>query len=332
MRKNTKSSVMRLNTCSLKQYVWPYILYTTLCISGCSINPFGEVGSYYGDANVLEDNLCAGMYELSYPLSNGRNSAASGLFVVEATEGIENYYAAQISADVCWSASLETVFKYSGLNFSQQQFRQALNSKCPISNSGAVTANQILFAATEAHAKGQGIWVGKYPKKGLDIDYCDIVNVIGLIPSIIGRCDIQSNYHRKAHDVFLLSLGQESPALFDSISMSATDGSGHQLYEKKIILIKSLAELIIAMDKGYPVFVALNGEYLGHTVVLKQISFYVENYKINLRGRREYDSYSNVFVTEVDYLDPMRGSGPVTEKKTDTFFKNVAFSFYIMNT
>lgn len=301
-------------------------------LAGCSISPFGETGSFYTDFQVFEEKMCAGMYEIEYPLSNGTKPErlTNKMLFWETTKNIERYYVTQSSPTVCWSASLETVFRYVGLNFTQLEFRQALSSKCPKSTDSSATANQVLFAASERHAKGEGIWLGKYPKRGIDIDYCDALNLLGLIPGFDAGCRFESSYHRAAQEFFFVRQRriQEGDSL-GTITMSRTDrNSGRVIYEKEIVLIKTLPDLLRAMDKGYPIFVGMNNKGYGHTVVLKDVSFYVDKYQKMSNGRYFYEINKNSYLKNVKYLDPVLGPAPIP-MSGDKFLEKVAFSFYI---
>ncbi|PRO73500.1 hypothetical protein C6Y40_11335 [Alteromonas alba] len=311
-----------------KHFIYLIVL---LSLSACSVNPFDDVGSFYSNFQVFEEKMCSGTYKLEYPIKNGRKSkSAISKKFYEKTDGIEQYYAFQASEDTCWSASLETAFRYAGLEFTQEQFRDALGSSCPDSGNRAATANQILFAASEAHASGAGLWLGKIPRRGIDIDYCDVVNILSLLPKVqSANCKIESSFHREADEFFLVRQGGDFSYSPDGFTMSSTNPkTGKLIYEKQLVIIKSLSDMLVAMDKDYPVFVAMNRKGRGHTVVLRDVTFYTSIYKENDKGGYNYTTDSNTHLEKVSFLDPTERSTPRI-MTGDRFLEKVAFSFYI---
>jgi len=306
-----------------------------LLLFGCSVSPFGEQGKFRYKPQVLEERFCIGKYEIKKPLENGPfvDTNPTNLFFMETLDGIDQYYVEQRTLTSCWSAALETALKYAGLNFTQEHYRRALRDHCPLETSDAATANQILFAASETHAPGKGIWVGQTPDRGLDIDWCHLVNWAVLIPGIEqAQCfsNNGSTQNKQAPDI------SEFYAL-DFVTGKANSSNGITMYnrdakfgyEKNIILISSLKELLVAMDKRYPVVVGMNQLGGGHVVNLKTVVFHTAQYYKN-PGEEAYtytirdDSYLDY----VFYLDPMRGSDPI-KMDGDEFLDTVEFAFYV---
>lgn len=308
------------------------VLIFILAGSGCSIYQSNETGSFYLDRQSIEDKLCAGMYEVHTPLSNGPKVTLNKnmFFFTETAENVEKNYVAQSSPENCWAASLETAFKAVNINYSQKRFLDALNKHCPISLSDSATLNQVIFAATDVHLTDGGKWIGQFKEKGLDIDFGDLFNMLNLIPGINAHFEIQTSYQREAEKFFLFREGRSTNySSSNNVNWTTSDKNNKIISRGGIRLILTLSDLLSAMDNDYPVIVGLNESGGGHTVVLRKVNFFAGGgYKSEQNDRYSYTLNQKDYLDYVEYLDPL-SKEPLQKEDGDYFLQRVAFAFYI---
>ena len=308
------------------------VLLSWCSITSCEIGHSYETGHFYLDRQYIEADLCAGMYSIEAMLKNGPkvNRDQSNLFFEEKLENIDSFYVRQNAETVCWAASLETVFRFLGYKYRQQQFLDSLDKHCPSTISDEATLNQIIFAATDVHLVDGGQWLGQYPTKGIDIDFGDFINLLNLIPGIQAEFKMNTSHHREAEEFFLIrSGGQAQSGSSNGVYWKPTSKGHFAPAEGGLTIIRSLDDLIIAMDHKYPVVVGLEKGGSGHTVVLTQIVFFPGGgASKNSNGAYTYNVNKKAYLYSVEYLDPNLGPTPIRMGGSE-FLEDVIFSFYV---
>ena len=232
----------------------------------------------------------------------------------------------------CWSAALETALSQTGLNYTQEQYRNALANHCPLSLSDLATANQILFAAGEAHNPGHGIWVGQNSDSGFDVDWCYLMNWFVLIPGVeYSRCTRQSqNSTPSITEFYAVDFVQSTARNSNGVDLGYKNEITNEVIKgRSLILISSLSELLVALDKDYPVIVGINIGGDHHVVNVYEAAFYAElTRKEKVDGHYEYHVDSDTLLSYVRILDPLRGNDPIRIEGND-FVSAVDFAFYV---
>lgn len=221
-----------------------------------------------------------------------------------ALKNIANHFVPQSDPNICWAASLETTFKYVGKQYKQEEFVSALKEKCPAKLSNTASVNQMLFAVTDRHLSNDGRWMGEFSME----NYADI-----------GLGKLLRAFSQGPHEHRWIK-----PIQTAAITWGDTRKTDGRLVSKgKIKIIKSIAELILAIDANYPVIAGLKQSQGGHTVVVSKIEFRPGG---NLNADNVYELDHRAYLNYVYYLDPASG---IRKKSGDYFLENTAFMIYI---
>ncbi len=249
---------------------------------------------------------------------------------------ISKYFVSQSDPNICWAASLETAFRYIGKQYKQTDFVSALKNRCLAKLSKTASVNQMFFAATEKHLTDGGKWIGKFPNRNYAVvDFGELSKVF----SPIYFNDIKGlpghnwtgksptgNYSSFYVTLFGVQIGQyeeEEPPIEGIAWETTRDSDRRKISEGKIQLIKSVAELIFAMNDNYPVIAGFKQSQGGHAVVISKIEFRPGG---RLNTKNVYELDHRAYLNYVHFLDPTSG---LRKMAGDYFLENTAFMFYI---
>lgn len=253
-------------------------------------------------------------------------------------KNISNHFVPQSDPNICWAAALETAFRYIGKQYKQEEFVSALKNQCAAKLSKTASVNQMFFAATKMHLSNGGRWIGKFPKRNyVAVDFKELLkafspfyfddnkrlpghNWTGTTPS--------GSYYSFYVTVPGVQVGQYEEADFptEAIEWETTRKSdGRKISEGKIKLIKSVAELMLAINDNYPVIAGFKQSQGGHAVVISGIEFRPGG---TLGADNVYRVDHRAYLNYVYYLDPTSGPEPIG-MSGDYFLENTVFMFYI---
>lgn len=252
-------------------------------------------------------------------------------------KNISNYFVPQSDPSICWAAALETAFRYIGKQYKQEDFVLALKNRCAAKLSKTASVNQMFFAATDMHLNDGGRWIGKFPKRNYAVvDFKELLKAFS--PFYFGDRQLpghnwtgstpSGNYYSFYVTVPGIQVGQYEEADFptEAIEWKTTSKSdGRLISEGKIKLIKSVAELILAINDNYPVVAGFKQSQGGHAVTISGIEFRPGGV---LDANNVYRLDHRAYLNYVYYLDPTSGPEPIG-MSGDYFLENVAFMFYI---
>lgn len=252
---------------------------------------------------------------------------------------ISRYFVPQSDPNICWAASLETAFRYIGNQYKQEEFVSALKERCSAKLSKTASVNQMFFAATGRHLSDGGRWIGKFPARHYaTVNFGELLKAFSPfyisdnqgVPGHNWNGSLPSGNHSSFYLTAMgIQVGQYVEPDFptEEISWKTTQNNdGKLISEGKIKLIKSVAELILAINDNYPVIAGFKQSQGGHTVAISEIEF---------RPGGEYDASRNTYLIDgraylnfVHYLDPTLGPEPIG-MSGEHFLENTAFMFYV---
>lgn len=253
-------------------------------------------------------------------------------------KNISGHFVPQSDPNICWAAALETAFRYTGSQYKQEEFVSALKKRCSAKLSKTASVNQMFFAATDRHLSDGGRWIGKFPTRHYaTVNFGDLLNTFS--PFYISNNQGVPGHNWAGssptgnHSSFYLTamgiqVGQYAEPDFptEEIPWKTTRKSdGKLISEGKIKLIKSVAELILAINDNYPVIAGFKQSQGGHAVVISGIEFRPGG---NLNAKNIYELDHRAYLNYVYYLDPTSGPKPIG-MSGDYFLENAAFAFYI---
>lgn len=253
-------------------------------------------------------------------------------------KNISSYFVSQSDPHFCWAAALETAFRYSGSQYKQEEFVSALKKRCSAKLSKTASVNQMFFAATDRHLSDGGRWIGKFPARHYaTVNFGDLLKAFSPFyisdnQRVPGH-NLAGSFPSRNHSSFYLTAmgiqaGQYVEPDFptEEIPWKTTRKSdGKLISEGKIKLIKSVAELILAINDNYPVIAGFKQSQGGHAVVISAIEFRPGG---NLNANNVYELDNRAYLNYVYFLDPTSGPEPIG-MSGDYFLENTAFAFYI---
>lgn len=253
-------------------------------------------------------------------------------------KNISSYFVSQSDPHICWAAALETAFRYTGSQYKQEEFVSALKKRCSAKLSKTASVNQMFFAATDRHLSDGGRWIGKFPARHYaTVNFGDLLKAFSPFyisdnQRVPGH-NLAGSFPSRNHSSFYLTAmgiqaGQYVEPDFptEEIPWKTTRKSdGKLISEGKIKLIKSVAELILAINDNYPVIAGFKQSQGGHAVVISGIEFRPGG---NLNVNNVYELDSRAYLNYVYFLDPTSGPEPIGISG-DYFLENTAFAFYI---
>lgn len=253
-------------------------------------------------------------------------------------KNISSYFVPQSDPDICWAAALETAFRYIGNQYNQEEFVSALKKRCSAKLSKTASVNQMFFAATDRHLNDGGRWIGKFPARHYaTVNFGDLLNAfspfyISNNQGVPGHNWTGSSPSSNHSSFYLTAMGIQAGQYVEpdfpteEIPWKTTRKSdGKLISEGKIKLIKSVAELILAINDNYPVIAGFKQSQGGHAVVISGIEFRPGG---NLNANNIYELDSRAYLNYVYFLDPTSGPEPIG-MSGDYFLENTAFAFYI---